>query len=156
MTAPYQACALYQQLVSHVRDQAAIELAALRGTTTRAEIDRLNQVIRDWFFTPRSDLHGSSPRDIIRREELDEPNELPPSSLDDDEITQEMHEMDELFGGGTHWAVDDGGLSLLDEFDPEGQDEYFRKMDERFEEQRAKDAQFGEPPAGDDLPFSKN
>jgi hypothetical protein len=156
MTAPYQASALYQQLVVHVRDRAAAELAALRSTNPQAEVEHLNQVIRDWFFSPRRDLHGSSPRDVIRREELAEPNVLPPRSLADDEITQELHEMDELFGGETHWAVDDGGLSLLDEFDPEGQDEYFRKTDERFAAQRAEDAKFGEPPKMDDLPFSQN
>jgi hypothetical protein len=156
MTAPYQACALYQQLVEHLRDRLSLELAGLRGTTQAAERIRVNQVIRDWFFTPRKDLHGSSPRDIIRREELDDPNVLPPASPDDDEIIQELHEMDELFGSETHWSVDDGGVSLLDEFDPEGQDEYFRKMDERFAAKRAEDAKLGEPSEDDALPFSKN
>jgi hypothetical protein len=156
MAEPYQACALYQQLVEHLRERLSLELAELRGTTAQAETQRLNQVIRDWFFTPKPDLYGSSPRDIIRREELDEPNLLLPPSPDDDEIIQEMHEMDELFGGETHWSVDDGGLSLLDEFDPEGQAEYFRKMNERFAANRAEDAQFGETPKNDGLPFSKN
>ncbi len=156
MAEPYQACALYQQLAEHLRDQLSRELAELRGTTQTAEKADVNQIIRDWFFTARKDLHGSSPRDIIRREELDEPNVLPPASPGDDEIMQELHEMDDLFGGETHWAVDDGGLSLLDEFDPEGQDEYFRKMDERFAARRAEDARLGQPPDGDDLPFSQN
>ncbi|MBI5564259.1 MAG: hypothetical protein HY870_05160 [Chloroflexi bacterium] len=156
MMAPYQACALYQQLAEHLRDRLSLELAELRGTTQTAEQERVNHIIRDWFFTPRQDLHGSSPRDIIRREELDDPNVLPPASPDDDEIMQELHEMDDLFGGETHWAVDDGGVSLLDEFDPEGQTEYFRKTGERFAAQRAEDAKFGEPPESDDLPFSQN
>lgn len=157
MSEPYQACALYQQLAEYLRDQMSRELAELRSSSIKVERARLDTLIHDWFFTPQSNLHGSSPRDVIRREELDEPNLLPPPSPDDDEIIREMHEMDELLGGETHWHVDDGGLSLLDEYDPEGQAEYFRKMAERAAVRQAKDELLGSPPEEDnDLPFSQN
>jgi hypothetical protein len=158
MTEPYQACALYQQLVRHVQKCAAEELAELHHTSVEAEYGHIDQIIRDWLFTPQRDLHGSSPRDVMRREQLGEPNVLPPPSPDDDELIQELHEIEELLGGTErhHWFVDDGGLSLLDEFDPEGQDEYFRIMDERAAaRQRAADL-LGRPPDDDRWPFSQN
>jgi hypothetical protein len=158
MTEPYQACALYQQLVRHVQKCAAEELAALRQTSVSAEYGRIDQIIRDWLFTPQRDLHGSSPREVMRREQLDEPNVLPPPSPDDDEMLQELHEIEELLGGGERhqWFVDDGGLSLLDEFDPEGQDEYFRIMDARAAARQKENDLLGTPPADDDWPFSQN
>ena len=158
MTGPYQACALYQQLVRHVQKCAAEELAAVRETGVEAEYMHLDQIIRDWFFTPQRDLHGSSPRDVMRRERLDEPNVLPPPSPDDEEWLQELHEIEVLLGGKErhHWFVDDGGVSLLDEFDPEGQDEYFRILGERAAANQSAEAQLGHPPDNDDLPFSQN
>jgi hypothetical protein len=157
MAAPYQACALYQQLVKHLQQCMAEEIATLRGSTVKEESKHIDHIIRDWFFTPQHDLHGSSPREVIRREELDEPNLLPPPSPDDDELIQELHEIEELLGGEPHhWYVDDGGLSLLDEYDSEGQDEYFRRMDERAAAHRAEEELLGEPPDEDDLPFSRN
>ncbi len=157
MTEPYQACALYQQLVRHVQKCAAEELAALRHTSTSAESEHIDQIIRDWLFTPQRDLHGSSPRDVMRREELGEPNVLPPPSPDDDEMLQELYEIEELCGGERHhWFVDDGGMSLLDEFDPEGSDEYFRILDERAAASHTAKAQLGQPPDNDNLPFSRN
>jgi hypothetical protein len=158
MAEPYQACALYQQLVRHVQKCTAEELAALRQTSVSAEYRHIDQIIRDWLFTPQHDLHGSSPRDVMRREQLDEPNVLPPPSPDDDEMLQELHEIEELLGGGErhHWFVDDGGLSLLDEFDPEGSDEYFRIMDERAAARLRENDLLGTPPDDDEWPFSQN
>jgi hypothetical protein len=94
----------------------------------------------------------------MRREQLDEPNVLPPPSPDDDEMLQELHEIEELLGGGErhHWFVDDGGLSLLDEFDPEGSDEYFRIMDERAAARLRENDLLGTPPDDDEWPFSQN
>ena len=158
MTEPYQACALYQQLVRHLQKCVAEELATLRHTNVSAEYAQIDQIIRDWLFTPQRDLHGSSPRDVIRREQLGEPNMLPPSSPDDDELIQELHEIEELLGGNErhHWFVDDGGVSLLDEFDPEGQDEYFRIMDKRAAAQQQENDLLGAPPDDDGWPFSQN
>ena len=158
MAEPYQACALYQQLVRHIQKCAAEELVAVHETSMEAEYTRLNQIIHDWFFRPQRDLHGSSPRDVIRREQLDEPNVLPPPSPDDEEWIQELHEIEALLGGNErhHWFVDDGGVSLLDEFDPEGQEEFFRILDERAAASQAKEAQLGQPPHNDNLPFSQN
>ncbi len=157
MTEPYQACALYQQLVRHVQKCAAEELAALRHTSVNVESEHIDQIIRDWLFTPQRDLHGSSPRDVMRREQLDEPNVLPPPAPDDDEMLQELHEIEELCGGERHhWFVDDGGLSLLDEFDPEGQDKYFRVLDERAKARQQEIDLLGAPPDDDEWPFSQN
>ncbi len=157
MPEPYQACALYQQLVRHVQKSAAEELAVLRQTSASVEYEHIDQIIRDWLFTPQRDLHGSSPRDVMRREQLGEPNVLPPPAPDDDELTQELHEIEELLGGERHhWFVDDGGLSLLDEFDPEGQDEYFRILDERAAAQQKEDDLLGAPPDDEEGPFSQN
>jgi len=168
MTVPYQASVLYQQLVEYLRDYAANEFALLRGTAVDDEMERLNDVIHDWFFAPREDLHGMSPREIIRREELDEPNPLPPPSPEDDEVLREMREMDEMFGGETGWYLDDGGFTLLDMFDPEGYDENQRKLEE-MEDELDEDEEWAldieidlddedwfEGPNGDDIPFSRN
>jgi hypothetical protein len=158
MTGPYQACALYQQLVRHVQKCTTEELAALRHTSVDAEYEHIDQIIRDWLFAPQRDLHGSSPRDVMRREQLDEPNVLPPPLPDDDEMLQELHEIEALLSGGErhHWSMDDGGLSLLDEFDSEGQDEYFRIMDERAAARQKENDLLGTPPADDEWPFSQN
>jgi hypothetical protein len=157
MAEPYQACALYQQLVRHVQKCVAEELAALRHTGVRAESEHIDQIIRDWLFTPQRDLHGSSPRDVMRCEQLEEPNVLPLPAPDDEEWLQELHEIEELLGGGErhHWFVDDGGLSLLDEFDPDGQNEYFRIVDERAAARQRENDLLSAPP-DDELPFSQN
>ena len=157
MTEPYQACALYQQLVRHVQKCAAEELAALRHTSVSEESEHIDQIIRRWLFTPQRDLHGSAPRDVMRREELGEPNVLPPPSPDDEDWIQELHEIEALLGGSErhHWSVDEGGMSLLDEFDPEGSDEYFRVMDERAAARQREDDLLGSPP-DDEWPFSQN
>ncbi|CAG0928870.1 hypothetical protein TFLX_01113 [Thermoflexales bacterium] len=158
MSEPYQACALYQQLVRHVQQCAAEELAALRQTSVEAEYNHIDQIIRDWLFAPQRDLHGSAPREVMRREQLDEPNVLPPPSPDDDELTQELHEIEALLGGEErhHWFVDDGGRSLLDEFDPEGQEEYLRILDERAAARQQENDLLGTPPNDEEWPFSQN
>jgi len=47
-------------------------------------------------------------------------------------LNQELHEIEELSAEpNTSLVCRRWRLSLLDEFDPEGQDEYFRIMDER-------------------------
>jgi hypothetical protein len=52
--------------------------------------------------------------------------------------------------------VDDGGLALLDEFDPAGQDEYFRSMDDRAAARQKENDRRGTPPDDDEWPFSQN
>jgi hypothetical protein len=149
---------LNQQLLRHVQKCAAEDLAALRHTSVSIEYEHINQIIRDWLFTPQLDLYGSSPRDVMRREQLGEPNVLPPPSSDDDELVQELHEIEELFDENErhHWFVDDGGVSLLDEFDPEGSTEHFRFMDERVAAREQENNRVGTPPDDDEWPSRQN
>ncbi|HRE30312.1 MAG TPA: hypothetical protein PK954_26960, partial [Anaerolineales bacterium] len=56
--------ALYGDLVVFLRDRCAQELAVARATSTETEAERLDRLIRDWFFTPQGqDLGGHTPRD---------------------------------------------------------------------------------------------
>jgi len=66
-----QECALYGDLVLHLRDQAASMLVKA-GTHSDVEdaIQSLDTLIRDWFFIPQPELYGSAPREVIWREQL--------------------------------------------------------------------------------------
>ncbi len=71
----YQECALYGNLVRYLWDRCAERLAELdpasEAETARAWLDDL---IRDWFFTPQHDLYGDTRRDVIWREQKGEAN----------------------------------------------------------------------------------
>ncbi len=78
---------LYGDLVVYLRDQWVEELAARSSNpqlTRQIEQARIDEMIRQWFFAPQDeDLHGSTPRDVIRREERGEPNVVPPDHHDE-------------------------------------------------------------------------
>lgn len=113
---------IYGFLVHYLRDTWAAEASTLRGTTVQAERDRLDGLIRTWFFSPQQVLSGFTPRQMIRNEEQGLPTLLTddhPSGpfLDDCPVCEEMRAM------GGEWEY---GLSpdqtLLDEYDPEGEE----------------------------------
>ncbi len=140
--------ALYGDLIKHLRDACAQQLAELKGVSVESESAALDEVIRAWFFTPQEDLYGYTPQRVIRNEELGIGNAIPADRLDD------MFEDDcpvcaamradaeaDMAANPDHdhgWAF---GLapesSLLDEYDPEGADERWRIEEERMEANRA-------------------
>jgi hypothetical protein len=80
----YQECALYGNLVRYLRDRCTERLVELDPASDAETAGAwLDDLIRDWFFTPQHDLHGDAPRDIIWREQKGEPNVVPPDRMDD-------------------------------------------------------------------------
>jgi len=137
--------ALYGDLVKYLRDQWADQAAQFNETSIDEERVRIDALIRTWFFTPQADLHGLTPREVIRNEELDRPNVVPHDHLDelffdDCPICQMMRE-DALSGEGGEWHF---GLApdftLLDEYDPEGYEARWTEVDRRLEEDEARRA----------------
>lgn len=124
-----QECALYGDLVRHLRDRCIERMAELDPTGGKDAAQAwANQVIRDWFFTSQKDLHGNTPRDVIWREWKGEPNIVPKDHehemyFDDCPICQAMKELEQE--GEWHWYYDDGGYPLIAEYDPEGWDAYY-------------------------------
>lgn len=135
--------ALYGDLVKHLRDVCAQQLAELKGVSLEAERAALDEIIRAWFFAPQDDLCGFTPQRVIRNEELGLPNTVPADRLgdlfeDDCPICAAMRDEAEagLAADPDHdhgWSF---GLapdsSLLDEYDPEGSDERWRIEGERM------------------------
>jgi hypothetical protein len=73
-----QECALYGDLVFHLRDQVAemlVKNAPYRNVEEAKQ--SLDTLIRDWFFTPKAELYGSAPREVIWREQLGMGNPIP-------------------------------------------------------------------------------
>ena len=140
--------ALYGDLVKHLRDVCAQQLAELKGVSLAAERAALDEVIRAWFFTPQDDLYGFTPQRVIRNEELGFASSIPRDRLgdmfeDDCPICAEMRAEAEadLAADPEHdhgWSF---GLapdsSLLDEYDPEGCDERWRIEEERMQANQA-------------------
>lgn len=133
-----QECALYGDLVRHLRDQCVIKISELDSQhdaeAARAWTDR---VIRDWLLTPNEDTLGSTPAEIIWRERKGEPNVVPPDHADDMfscdcPICQSMKEME--LGGEWHWHYDSGGFPLLEEYDTEGADVFYAEDTKRMEQ----------------------
>src|SRR5712691_8881199 len=133
MSAPYQECALYGELVRHLRDCAAELLAcADQQITTETATQQLDEVIRAWFFTPQQDLMGLAPRDVIWAEQTGRANPVPPDRVgemfdDDCPICQAMRadaerDMAEGHAHGWQWHYDDGGFPLIAEYDRQGWD----------------------------------
>jgi hypothetical protein len=119
--------ALYGDLVKHLRDHWAEEAAQFNESSIATERTRIDELIRAWFFTPQDDLHGLTPRQVVRNEEKGKPNVVPHDHLDDlfhDDcpICQMMRD-EVLSEEGDEWhfglAPD---LTLLDEYDLEGYD----------------------------------
>lgn len=135
---PYQECAVYGELVRHLRDQCVVKISELDpnrdAAAARAWAD---QVIREWLLTPHEDMHGSSPSEIIWRERKGEPNVVPPDHADDMffcdcPVCQTMKEME--LEGGWHWHYDEGGFPLLEEYDTVGANLYYAEEMKRMEE----------------------
>ncbi|NUQ39681.1 MAG: hypothetical protein HUU23_18215 [Caldilineales bacterium] len=136
--------ALYGDLVQHLRDLCAQQLAQLKGVSVESERAALDEVIRAWFFAPQDDLYGLTPQRVIRNEELGIANTIPADRLgdlfeDDCPVCAAMR-ADAEAGLATDPDHDHGwsfGLapdfSLLDEYDPEGSDERWRIEEERME-----------------------
>jgi hypothetical protein len=127
----HQEGVLYGDLVLWLRDRAA-ELHAGDSASVEAERERLDALIRDWFFTPQGDLHGCAPRDIIWAEQLGQPNPIHPEQVEeffDDDCPVCQFERDRVQAAldageehGWQWHYDDGGFPLIARYDPEGWD----------------------------------
>lgn len=140
--------ALYGDLVRHLRNACAQQLAGLKSTNLEDERTALDDLIRTWFFTPNDELYGYTPQRVIRNEALGIANTIPADRLgemfeDDCPICRAMREEAEagLAVDPNHdhgWAF---GLapdfSLLDEYDPEGSDEWLRIEEERMQASHA-------------------
>ncbi len=127
---------LYGDLVLHLRDQWVEELATRSSNpelTRQIERARIDEMIRKWFFAPQEeDLHGSTPRDVIRREERGEPNVVPPEHehklfFDDCPLCEAM-KSGELDLGEMHWTFCPD-MTLLDQYDPDGYDAKYADWD---------------------------
>ena len=156
-----QECALYGELVRHLRDRCIERIAELDPTGGKDAAQAwVNQVIRDWFFTPQKDLHGDTPRDVIWREQKGEPNIVPKEHehemfFDDCPICQAMKELDV---GEWQWYYDDGGYPLVAEYDPEGWDARWAEDKATFEKGLDTNESNHNPnlPIEDSPDFSKN
>ena len=122
-----QECALYGELVRHLRDRCIDRIAELDPAGGKdAAKAWADQVIRDWFFAPQSDLHGDAPRDrhLARtkgRAEHRSPRTTRTScSLTTARPARRLKELD--LQGEWHWGYDDGGYPLIAEYDPQGWD----------------------------------
>ena len=125
-----QEAALYGDLVLALRDYAAERLASMTPCKD------LDEFIRIWLFTPQEQLYGSSPRDVIWREQLGEGNPIPREdavevySDCDCQICQILREeienaaSDEAHGHCWTYCPDS---CLLDRYDPEGSEERWRR-----------------------------
>ena len=117
--------ALYGDLVKYLRDKWATQAAELNETRFEDERATIDEMIRKWFFMPQDELHGLTPRQVIRNEEQGKPNVIPPDHrhelFDDDcPVCQAMRDDSDLgIGGEWHFGIAPD-LSLLDEYDPEG------------------------------------
>ncbi len=135
--------ALYGDLVKYLRDRWAEQAAEFNETSFDEERAQIDALIRTWFFTPRPDLHGLTPREMIRNEELGKPNVVPHDHLDelfdDDCPICAMLREEAVSGEGGEWhfglAPD---LTLLDEYDPEGYEARWAEVDRELEANRAR------------------
>jgi hypothetical protein len=139
----HQESALYGDLVLYLRDCAA-ELLAGDDPDIESQQERLDTLIRDWFFTPQDRLHGCAPRDLIWAEQKGEANPIDPERLveffDDDDCPvcqltrQEIQRALETGEDhGFNWFYDDGGYPLIAHYDPEGWDERWAEDMAEFE-----------------------
>jgi len=138
-----QEAALYGDLVLYLRDRAA-ELLTSADCDLEGQQERLDRIIRDWFFTPQDRLHGCSPRELIWAEQGGAPNPIDPEYVDEffvDDCPICQAELDDLKvaieageDAGWHWYYDDGGYPLIARYDPEGWDECWDERETDIEE----------------------
>ena len=135
-----QECALYGDLVLYLRDSIAIKLVEMKAHHNLEEAEQqLDNLIRDWFFTPQDRLYGSAPREVIWREQLGQGNPIPPEyareAFDDDcpicqGAIEEIEAGEHQHGhGGWHWTYCPDS-ALIDLYDPEGSEA--RWLEERL------------------------
>lgn len=116
--------ALYGELVQYLRDHWAIQRAEHHDSSVDEERTALDAMIQAWFFRPQKALHGLTPRDVIRNEQMGRPNVVPPDRLPD-MLGEDYDLMRESFPDEnmSEWYF---GLApdrcLLDDYDPEGYD----------------------------------
>jgi hypothetical protein len=140
-----QEAALHGELVLYLRNRLA-ELLAGEDSKVEDERERLDAIIRDWFFTPQRKLHGCAPRELIWAERKGEPNPIHPECLDDfflddcpicqADFEQVRAALEAGEDPGWHWYFDEGGCPLIAHYDPEGWDEFWVEQEEAFEEWR--------------------
>lgn len=151
-----QECALYGDLVRHLRDRCVEHIAELDPIGEKdAAKAWADQVIRDWFFTPQKDLYGDAPRDVIWREQKGEPNIVRKDHahelfFDDCPVCQAMKELD--LGGEWHWHYDDGGFPLIAEYDLEGWDARWAEDEATFKKWQSAD-EVGDMEIGSNFPI---
>ncbi len=153
-----QEAALHGELVLYLRDRLA-ELLAGEGGDVEKEQERLDAIIRGWFFTPQRDLHGCAPRELIWAERRGESNPVRPEYLEeffaddcsicqaDLEQVREAIEADEE--PGWQWYYDGGGWPLIARYDPEGWEEYWAHEEAAFQEWEVEEGE----ETGDDSGF---
>lgn len=134
-----QECALYGDLVRHLRDQCIERITRLDPAKDAQAAEKwVNGGIRDWFFSKQQeDLHGNAPRDVIWRERKGEGNLVDDGYkdemlFDDCPMCQEMKEI----GREWHWHFDDGGYLLIAEYDPEGWDAFWKEDEAKLARQK--------------------
>ncbi len=151
-----QEAALYGDLVLYLRDRAAKMLVEAKENSSLDEAqERLESLIRDWFFAPQKDLYGSCPRDVIWREQLGQGNPIPPEyaheAFDDDcPICQDAIEDIEGqhnhgYGEGWQWTYCPDS-AIIDHYDPEGSDDRWEKERVRYQPQLDQETPTNEPP----------
>ena len=170
-----QEAALYGDLVLYLRQQMAERLVAAKAVDSlEAAQEQLDVLIRDWFFNPQTALHGSAPKDIIWREQLNLGNPVSPEVaqqlIDDDcPICQgllaesEAAEAERAEHQGHHhvnwqWHYDPE-TALIDLYDPEGstarwEQERLLVQPQLDSEAVSPDTPTYEPPAIEDLEVS--
>ena len=151
-----QACALYGDLVLWLRDRAAELLTEDEGNV-EAEQERLDALIRGWFFEPQPELYGCAPRDVIWAEQMDQANPVHREYVDEifeDDCPVCQFERDRLISaldaGETpsfQWFYDDGGYPLIAHYDVEGWDARWAEDDALYEEFLGEEGQDNSPSA---------
>lgn len=158
-----QACALYGDLVLWLRDRAAELLAGDEGNV-EAELERLDALIRGWFFEPQPELYGCAPRDVIWAEQMEQANPVHRDYVDEifeDDCPVCEFERDRLISalnaGETpdfQWFYGDGGYPLITHYDPEGWDARWAEDDALYEEFFGQEGRDSSPGAWDHPPPS--
>ncbi|MGD2176267.1 MAG: hypothetical protein PVG71_00435 [Anaerolineae bacterium] len=147
-----QEAALYGELVLYLRDRLVEMLVGEDGSVKEAE-ERVDTLIREWFFTPQDELHGCAPRDLIWAEQKGVPNPVHPEHLDtffvDDclicqaEVEKVKAAIQAGEDPGWHWYYDSGGYPLIARYDPEGWDACWAEEEATFEEWQAHGEELG-------------
>lgn len=140
-----QEAALHGELVLYLRDRLAEFLAGEDGDF-EDEQERLDAIIREWFFTPQRNLHGCAPRELIWAERRGEPNPVNPAHLDEffvedcsicqADLEQARDALKADRDPRWHWYYDAGGWPLIARYDPEGWEEFWAQEDAAFEQWR--------------------